>query len=117
MGVASRFNRGKKFKFEIPENFEYRSLHDLFNDNGEDFVYKINAIYINKKSKFGESPVIATNNELVNLPKHLTDLAKEIIADKEAVEQINNGEFGFTIYTYETSNRKELCYSVNFVDC
>lgn len=117
MGVASRFNRGKKFDFEIPKNFEYRSLHDLFNDNGENFVYKVNAIYINKKSKYGESPVIVTDNELVNLPKHLTDLAKEIIADKEAVEQINNGEFGFTIYTYETQNRKDLCYSVNFIDC
>lgn len=117
MGVASRFNRGKKFNFEIPDNFEYRSLHDLFNDNGEDFVYKVNAIYINKKSKYGESPVVATDNELVNLPKHLTEIAKEILLDKECVEQINNGEFGFTIYTYEDNTQHNLCYSVNWVDC
>lgn len=117
MGVASKYNRGKKFDFEIPENFQYVSLHDLFNNNGSDFVYDVRAIYINKKSKYGESPVIVTSNELVNLPKHLTDTVKEMLADSELVTSINNHTFGFQIYTYETSNRKELCYSVNWVDC
>lgn len=115
MSIASKYNHGRKFDFEIPKDFKYMSLHDLYNNNGSDFVYDIRAMYINKKSKFGESPVVATSNELVNLPKHLTDTVKEMLADSEVVDAINNHVFGFTIYTY--MNGENVYYSVNWVDC
>lgn len=116
MSIASKYNKTNLFNFEIPKEFEYKSLADLFNNNGKDFVYTVKAVYINKKSRFGESPVVATENCLVNLPKHLTDVAVEIMRDSETVDAINEGKFGFKIYTYETKNRSELCYSVNWVD-
>lgn len=115
MSIASKYNHSKKFEFEIPKDFVYMSLHDLYNNNGSDFVYDIRAIYINKKSKFGESPVVATSNELVNLPKHLTDTVKEMLTDSEVIDAINNHVFGFTIYTY--MNGENVYYSVNWVDC
>lgn len=115
MGIASKYNKGRKFDFEIPKDFEYASLHDLYNQNGKDFVYDVRAMYINKKSKFGESPVIATSNELVNLPKHLTDTVKEMLIDDDCVNAINNHVFGFTIYPYESGTN--VYYSVNWVDC
>lgn len=117
MSIASKYNKTHVFTFQIPKDFEYRSLIDLFNNNGKNHVYKVNAIYINKKSRFGESPVVVTDTCLVNLPQHLTDVAREIMRDEETVTAINNGKFGFTIYPYETQNRKEVCYSVNWVDC
>lgn len=116
MGIANKYNKVNLFEFTIPKDFEYRSLHDLFNDNGKDFVYEVRALYINKKSKFGESPIVATNQYLVNLPKHMTDTVKEMMRDEEFVNAVNSGTIGFTIYTYETKNRAELCYSVNWVD-
>lgn len=117
MSIASKYNRGhgKKFTFEIPKEFTYSSLHDLYNNNGADFVYDIRAMYINKKSKFGESPVIATSNELVNFPKHLTDTVKEMLTDSEVIDAINNHVFGFQIYTY--TDGANVYYSVNWVDC
>lgn len=117
MSIANKYNKGNIFNFTAPKDFEYRSLHDLFNNNGKDFVYEIKAMYINKKSKFGESPVIATTDCFVNLPSHLTDTVKEMIRDTEVVDAVNGGHLGFQIYTYETKNRKDLCYSVNWVDC
>lgn len=116
MGIANKYNKVNLFEFTIPKDFEYRSLHDLFNDNGKDFVYEVRALYINKKSKFVESPIVATNQYLVNLPKHMTDTVKEMMRDEEFVNAVNSGTVGFTIYTYETKNRAELCYSVNWVD-
>lgn len=116
MGIANKYNKVNLFDFTIPKDFEYRSLHDLFNDNGKDCVYEVRALYINKKSKFGESPIVATNQYLVNLPKHMTDTVKEMMRDEEFVNAVNSGTIGFTIYTYETKNRAELCYSVNWVD-
>lgn len=117
MSIASKYNRGhgKKFTFEIPKEFTYSSLHDLYNNNGADFVYDIRAMYINKKSKFGESPIIATSNELVNFPKHLTDTVKEMLTDSEVIDAINNHVFGFQIYTY--TDGENVYYSVNWVDC
>lgn len=117
MSIASKYNRGhgKKFTFEIPKEFTYSSLHDLYNNNGADFVYDIRAMYINKKSKFGDSPVIATSNELVNFPKHLTDTVKEMLTDSEVIDAINNHVFGFQIYTY--TDGTNVYYSVNWVDC
>ena len=119
MSIASKYNKNKMnvFSFQIPKDFEYRSLIDLFNNNGKDHVYKVRAVYINKKSRFGESPVFATDDCLVNLPQHLTDVAREIMRDEETVNAINDGKFGFTIYPYVTNNRKGICYSVNWIDC
>lgn len=116
MSIASKYNKTNLFTFEIPKDFEYHSLRDLFNNNGKEFQYVVRAVYINKKSRFGESPVVATDTCLVNLPKHLTDVAKEIMRDEETVTAINDGKFGFKIYTYETKNRTEVCYSINWID-
>lgn len=116
MGVASKYNKTNLFDFIIPKEFEYKSLADLFNDNGKDHIYLVKALYINKKSKFGESPVIATDSCLVNLPKHLVDIAKEMLKDDEFITAVNKERFGFKIYPYESKNFDGLCYSVDWVD-
>lgn len=117
MSIANKYNKVKIFNFQIPKTFTYKSLHDLFNTNGAEHIYKVNAMYVNKKGKFGESPIIATDNELVNLPSHLIETVKEMMKDDEVIEVVNHGKLGFKIYTYETAQRKEVCYSINWVDC
>lgn len=101
MSIANKFNHGKKFNFEIPKEFQYASLADLYNQNGADFEYLVMGIYKNRKSKFGESYVVATTHELVNVPKHINDSCSAIIADTDAVNAINNGVFGFKIRAYD----------------
>jgi hypothetical protein len=41
---------------------------------------------------------------------------KDIINDEEAVQQINDGKLGITIYTYKDKKFGKTCYSVTFVD-
>ena len=117
MSIANKYNKVALFTFSAPKDFEYETLHDLYVKNGKDFVYEIKAMYINKKSLFGESPVIATSDCFVNLPSHLTDVVKEMMKDNEVVNAVNEGHLGFQIYTYETEHRNGLYYSVNWVDC
>lgn len=116
MNVASKYNKGSIFNFSIPKDFEYRSLVDLFNDNGKDKIYIIKALYINKKSRYGESPVVATDNCLVNLPMHLTDTVKEMLKDEDFISAVNHDLVGFKIYPYESKNSNGVCYSVNWCD-
>ena len=107
-------SNGKLFTFEIPENFEYTDLKGLVEKNGLETVYQVNALYINTKGKYGDSPVIATNCELVNAPQHLTSVVKDVLNDGESLSLINNGKVGFNIYTYE--NQHGLCYGLNWLD-
>ena len=114
MGVANSLNKGNKFNFTIPENFKYKKLSELVQENGYDYVYRVNAVYINTRSKYGNAPVIATDCELVNLPNHLMPICEHIRSDKDCIEAINNGTLGFKIYSYQRGTA--TYYSVNWVD-
>ena len=116
MGIAGKYNKGKVFDFTIPENFEYKSLSDLYSTKGSEAVYTVKALYINTKSKFGKSPVIATTECLVNAPAHLMDIVNVMLMDEEVIDAINNNKFGFKIYQYEDKKFNRICYSINWVD-
>ncbi len=108
---------GHKKLFDVDtSDLDYINLESLYTKNGADKVYPVKAIFINHKSKFGDAPVIVTDENIVNLPKYLLDDCLDILSDKEAVEDINNDIVGFTIYTYTTKNTKNDCYSIDFVD-
>lgn len=111
-------NKNNLFTFKTPIDFEYTTLDVLFNENGNpiDKVYPVKAMFLNRKSMYGTHPVIVTDRELVDLPKHLLDTVKDMIADEECVDAINNGKVGFQIYQYIDSKYKKTCYSVTWVD-
>ncbi len=71
-------------------------------------------MYINTKSRYGDAPVVVTDECVVNLPSFLLDTVKEMIADDELTTAINSGMFGFKIYEYEGNNGYGL--SVNWLD-
>ena len=111
---ASRF---RKVRFDLDtSNFVYASLADLFNQYGKNKVYPFYAVYINRKSKFGESPVVATESEFVNLPKHLLSDCEVMMNDPEICEEINAGKCGFRIYQYTDSRYGRKCFGVEWVD-
>lgn len=113
---ASKFN---KTTFGIDTtDFQYTKLADIFNsenEGGKDVIHEINGLYVHK-SQLGDSPVIIDeeNKRLVNLPSHIAETVREILADDEAVETIKAGKVGYTIYEYESHGKK--CYSISFVD-
>lgn len=112
---ASKYNKTRKFDVDTA-GFTYESMADLFNENGKDHVYPLTAIYINNKSKFGRSPVFATDTCFVNAPAHMLETSLDILADDEAVAAINNGEVGFVIYPYTAEKFNRECFGINFVD-
>lgn len=118
MGIASKYNHGVKFAVQIPENTPFVSLADLFNNNGAGMVYRVRALYINKKSRYGDSPVAVIDEGekmfRVNMPKFFTDTINQMLLDEEAITAINNGAFGFNIYPYDKDGR--TCFSVNWID-
>ena len=109
MSFASKHNSAaRKFNFEIPKDFEYKSLSDIYREYGELEGYKVNALYINTKSKFGDAPVIATDNEMVNAPQHMLEQVKAALQDKESIDQINAGKVGFKLYKYSNEYGEAL---------
>ena len=106
----------KRFDFEIPKTHEFYSLHDLYNQYGKENIYLLRALFINKKSKYGDSPVVVTDDFLVNAPNHLTETVKAMIADGELVDAVNNGEIGFKIYTYTTKKYNGNFYGIEWIE-
>lgn len=64
--------------------------------------YTIQALFINTKGKYGDQGVIYTQDKIVNLPKHLLELVKELRADSEVTQAINERQLAFEVYTYST---------------
>lgn len=116
MSFASKFNKEAK-KFNInTEGFEYYKLDDLFENNGADEIYPLRGIYINKKGKYGDSPVAITDEFCAYLPQHMMNTVNKILEDDEAVAEINAGKVGFSIYQYTDEKHNKICYSIRFED-
>ena len=115
MSFAHKHNSNVNlFNYQTPKSHKYYSLSDLATDNGLDKVYKVMALFINTKSRYGNAPVIVTDNELVNVPSHLLETFDNIFKDLDSVNAINEGKVGFKIYAYTNSFGEHL--SINWVD-
>lgn len=118
VSFSKRFNTEKLFNIDTTD-FEYHSLEELTEEQGdepEDRVYVVRGIYINKKSLYDPSPVIALDDCYVNLPAHLLDVCQEMMSDRAAVDAINEGHCGFRVTKYHQKRFNKDCYSVEWVD-
>lgn len=114
--MAFSFQQFNKVNFSVDtKGFTYCKLKELYNKKDVNKVHVLNGLWVSK-SPLGESPVfiVAECKKLVNMPQHLTETARQILADSNAVAAIESGKVGFTIHEYEA--RKKVCYSINFVD-
>lgn len=116
---SKKFNTRKLFNIEA-DNFEYISLEDLYlnaqTTEHPDAPFTIRGIYINNKGMFEPTPVAALDDVYVNLPSHLTQACKDMIADPIAVIAINQGRCGFRIEKYHQKKYNRECYSIEWVD-
>lgn len=94
------------FDFEEKER-EFKKLAELELNK----KYTILAVFINTKGKLGHQGIIITDDYQVNMPLHLTDLAKDLRQDDEIIDAINNRELAFEIYEYTNDFGK--AYSLN----
>ena len=118
MGFMDKYNKGGvTFDIDI-SRFAFVDLKSLFKQYPEGEVFKIDGLYINKKSSFGDHPVAILIKEefLVDLPAHLVEDVKEILQDPEAIEAIKNGKVGFTIHEYDQKQYKKKCYGIHWED-
>ena len=110
---SKRYNKEKVFAVDT-SSFVYVSIEEMYHD--DETVYPVRGVYINNKSLYDPSPVLALDDCYVNLPAHIIDECKDMIADRQAVSAINRGLVGFTIYKYHQVRFNKDCYSVKWVD-
>lgn len=111
----SKFNRGSQFNPINTEGYEYRKLEELYKEYGKDVQYPIRALYINE-TKFGESAVATTDGHFINLPSHLVEDVKEIIASEDLVNRINEGLVSIELYEYFSNKYNSVFYGVRWVE-
>lgn len=122
VSFSKRFNTEKLFNIDTTD-FEYHSLEELAcepchepGDEPEYGVYVVRGIYINKKSLYDPSPVIALDDCYVNFPAHLLDVCQEMLSDRLVINAINEGHCGFRVTKYRQKRFNKDCYSVEWVD-
>lgn len=109
-------NTFNKTSFGIDtKDYKYIKLPDLAKGSSPDKIHPINGLYVHC-SPLGDSPVVidVKAKKLVNMPRHLGETFREILANADAVQAIKDGKVGYTIYTYESHSK--TCYGINFVD-
>lgn len=118
MSFASKYNKvSSVFNVDTEGWTEYLDLEQLLKTNGPEKVYPVLGFYINRKSQYGDAPVIICDGYYVNAPRHMLKDVIEIMGDAEAIEDINNGLVAFKVRTYEAKNyNNKLCYGVEFID-
>lgn len=117
MSFAARHNKGNVFQCDT-EGFEYKSLKELYKKDGAEAVYKIQGIYINRKSNYGDSPVAICEEFFVNFPEYMLAECVDMMHSSPDIEDIKAGKVGFKIETYEKEIGKstKTCYGVRWVD-
>ena len=118
MGLMDRYNKGGvTFDIDIT-NFTFVDLKSLFKKSPEGEVFKIDGLYINKKSSFGDHPVaiLAQEELLADLPAHLVEDVKAMLQDSEVVNAIKDGKVGFTIHEYDQKQYRKKCYGIHWED-
>lgn len=112
--ILNQYNKGTSYVYDTEVERQYTNLSELYQGNGEQAEYPVEALFINKKSKFGDAPVIVSGGYLVNAPSHLTETVVEMRGNQELTELINERKVGFTIYEYENQYGKR--HSLNWCE-
>lgn len=113
MSILNRYNNKPLFEYDNTKERSYINLKELVNENGIKKTYEVHALFINTKSRFGDAPIIVTDEYMVNAPQHLLSTVQEMMNDTELIEMVNKRQVGFTIYEYEGKNGRG--YSVEWV--
>lgn len=117
MSFASKFNKGNRFSIDTT-GYNYKKMSDVVADNGFEPVYTVAALYINTKGKFDDHPVavLPQIEALVDLPSHMTETVRGILADPEAVADIEAGKVGIKFESYNSKTYNRECLGCRWID-
>lgn len=115
MDILAKYNKSNvpMFTYDNEQQREFINLKGLYEANGSNTTYRVDALFINTKSKFGNAPLVIIDGFMVNLPKHLLETVEEMKEDGSIVMMANNDRLGFNIYEYTGTHGK--AYSINWV--
>lgn len=119
MSFAEKHNKTRIFDIET-EDLEYLSPEEAFNKYGKETVYRINALFINRKGMYGNAPVavVTTNNDqfMLNMSAHMTEEVEKILADSADIKDIKSGKVGIKLRPYHQRKFNRDCFGQEFVD-
>lgn len=113
MSFARKYNKANRWNINT-SGFEYKKIIDIVSADGEDVVYKVFGVMLNK-GKYGASPSVILESCFVNLPKRMADDIDAILASNEDVHDILDGKVGIEFYSY-IGKDDGTYYSANWVD-
>ena len=111
----TKFNKGAVLFTDNERLEDFKSLEELFNENGKEKKYPVKGVF-SYKSSYGEGCFIKSVGFNISLPNHLLETIKIIREDKESVDAINEGKISITIYSYTLPDKypDKVFYSINF---
>lgn len=102
MSILNQFNNGARFEYDNEKEREFIDFKELHFKIGDEPI-TVEALFINTKSKFGDAPVIFTNEYMVNAPQHMTEVVNQMRVNDDVVKMINERRVGLKLYKYTNS--------------
>ena len=103
MSFAEKHNKTRIFEIET-EGLEYLSPEEAFNEYGKEAVYRLDALFINRKGMYDDAPVavVKINNDqfMLNMSAHMTEEVEKILADQTDIKDIKAGKVGLNFRPY-----------------
>ena len=119
MSFAEKHNKTRIFEIET-EGLEYLKPEEAFNKYGKEAVYRLDALFINRKGNYDDAPVavVTTNNDqfMLNMPAHMTEEVEKILADSTDIKDIKSGKVGIKLCPYHQKKFNRDCFGQEFVD-
>lgn len=128
MSFAKKYNKERLFEVDN-EGLKYASGKYLLDKYGKNAVYEVSALYISKAGLFEDSPIARVTAPsyllgagykdytcLLNMPKHMTDVVKEILTDKASINDIRNRKVGIKLHPYHSDYYNKDFVGVEWVD-
>ena len=111
----TKFNKGAVLFTDNERLEDFKTLEELFTENGKDKSYPVKGVY-SYKSSYGEGCFIKSEGFNISLPNHLLETIKIIREDVESVNAINEGKISVSIYSYTLPDKypDKVFYSINF---
>ena len=116
MNFFDKYNGGKRFTFELKGEPVFKKLSELYGEKGKGFVFPVRSIYINRKGKYGDSPVIVSDKFSVSLPTHRMSTVQDLLSQDIFYDMVNGGKVGFSVYEFESPTYGTNGYSINWVE-
>lgn len=110
----NRNTNNKLFDVTI-ENPQYRKLSDFVG-----MKLRVDGMYINTKSKFGDEPIFIVftgdSHYFVHLPKSHLETIKTITSNSEMVAGVNNHECYIEVVSYHSKRFDKVCNDIVFIE-